>query len=54
MGYTVFYFCIFKDVTAVCLLEGFQNQGNMMLADRILKSFGKELAEKHFKVTYSD
>ena len=38
------------DVTAVCLLEGFQNQQCMILADRILKAIGKELAEKHFKV----
>lgn len=44
--------CYFSslDVTAVCLLEGFQNQQCMILADRILKAIGKELAEKHFKV----
>lgn len=38
-----------EDVTAVCLLEGFQNQQCMLLADRILKSIGKELAAKHFE-----
>eukprot|EP00111_Clytia_hemisphaerica_P011292 TCONS_00033062-protein len=38
-----------EDITAVCLLEGFSNQNNMILADRILKTFGKELAEAHFK-----
>lgn len=38
-----------EDVTAVCLLEGFQNQQCMILADRILKAIGKELAENHFK-----
>jgi len=39
-----------EDVTAVCLLEGFQNQQCMILADRILKSFGKQLAEEYIKI----
>jgi len=38
-----------EDVTAVCLLEGFQNQQCMILADRILKAIGKELAAEHFQ-----
>lgn len=38
-----------EDVTAVCLLEGFQNQQCMILADRILKSIGRELAAEYFK-----
>jgi len=37
-----------EDVTAVCLIEGLQNQQSMLLADRILKAIGKEKAEKHF------
>ena len=40
-----------SDVTAVCLLEGFQNQEFMIMADRILKEVGKELAAKYIKVT---
>ncbi|XP_065055601.1 mitochondrial import receptor subunit TOM70-like [Rhopilema esculentum] len=38
-----------EDVTAVCLLEGFQNQEFMIMADRILKEVGKELAAKYIK-----
>jgi len=38
-----------EDVTAVCLLDGFQNQQCMILADRILKSIGKELAFEHYQ-----
>lgn len=38
-----------EDVTAVCLLDGFQNQQCMILADRILKAIGKELAAEHFQ-----
>ncbi|XP_057302474.1 mitochondrial import receptor subunit TOM70-like [Hydractinia symbiolongicarpus] len=38
-----------EDVTAVCLLEGFQNQPSMILADRILKAIGKELGAEYFK-----
>lgn len=37
-----------EDITAVCLLEGFSNQNNMLLADRVMKTFGKELAEKYY------
>lgn len=39
-----------EDVTAVCLLDGFQNQQCMILADRILKTIGKDLAAEHFQV----
>jgi len=38
-----------EDITAVCLLDGFQNQNSLVLADRILKAIGKEKAEKYFK-----
>lgn len=38
------------DLTAVCLLEGFNNPDWMVHADRVLKSIGKEKASKHFKV----
>ncbi|GCB67241.1 hypothetical protein scyTo_0012119 [Scyliorhinus torazame] len=37
------------DVTAVCILEGFQNQQSMLLADRVLKLLGKEKAKEKYK-----
>ena len=40
----------FLDVTSVCLIEGFQNQNFMMMADRILKEVGKDLAAERIKV----
>ena len=30
-----------RDVTAVCILEGFQNQATLMMADRVLKELGR-------------
>ncbi|KAK3744769.1 hypothetical protein QZH41_013302 [Actinostola sp. cb2023] len=38
-----------NDLTAVCLLEGFNNPDWMIHADRVLKSIGKEKAHEHFK-----
>ncbi|XP_006637995.1 mitochondrial import receptor subunit TOM70 [Lepisosteus oculatus] len=38
-----------EDVTAVCILEAFQNQQSMLLADRVLKMLGKEKAKEKFK-----
>ncbi|XP_048396559.1 mitochondrial import receptor subunit TOM70 [Stegostoma tigrinum] len=38
-----------EDVTAVCILEGFQNQQSMLLADRVLKQLGKEKAKEKYK-----
>lgn len=43
-----FYF--FEDVTAVCILEVFQNQQSMLLADKVLKQLGKEKAKEKYKV----
>lgn len=43
------YFC-WVDVTAVCILEGFQNQQSMLLADKVLKQLGKEKAKDKYKV----
>ena len=31
-----------EDVTTTCLLEGFQNQSTLGIADRVLKNLGKE------------
>ncbi|XP_069496091.1 mitochondrial import receptor subunit TOM70 [Ambystoma mexicanum] len=38
-----------EDVTAVCILEGFQNQQSMLLADKVLKLLGKEKAKDKYK-----
>ena len=38
------------DVTAVCILEGFQNQSTLQMADRVLKALGKEKAKEELKV----
>lgn len=38
------------DVTAVCILEAFQNQQSMLLADKVLKQLGKEKAKDKYKV----
>lgn len=38
-----------EDVTAVCLVERFQNQEFLVMADRIIKEIGKELAEEYIK-----
>lgn len=40
----------FLDVTAVCILEAFQNQQSMLLADKVLKQLGKEKAKEKYKV----
>uniref|UniRef100_H3A9T0 Translocase of outer mitochondrial membrane 70 n=1 Tax=Latimeria chalumnae TaxID=7897 RepID=H3A9T0_LATCH len=37
------------DVTAVCILESFQNQQSMVVADRVLKLLGKEKAKEKYK-----
>ncbi|XP_037072645.1 mitochondrial import receptor subunit TOM70-like [Pollicipes pollicipes] len=38
-----------RDVTAVCILEGFQNQQSLMMADRVLKELGKQHAQQALK-----
>ncbi|KAM9503197.1 mitochondrial import receptor subunit TOM70-like [Salvelinus alpinus] len=38
-----------EDVTAVCILESFQNQQSMLLADKVLKLLGKEKAKDKYK-----
>ncbi|XP_025932547.1 mitochondrial import receptor subunit TOM70 [Apteryx rowi] len=40
---------ILKYVTAVCILEAFQNQQSMLLADKVLKLLGKEKAKEKYK-----
>lgn len=46
----ILIFPSFLDVTAVCILEGFQNQQSMLLADKVLKLLGKEKAKEKYKV----
>lgn len=43
----------FEDVTAVCILEGFQNPQSLVTADRVLKSLGQTKAKEEFKVRLS-
>ncbi|KAG1940909.1 mitochondrial import receptor subunit TOM70 [Pimephales promelas] len=38
-----------EDVTAVCILEVFQNQQSMLLADKVLKQLGREKAKEKYK-----
>eukprot|EP00794_Sanderia_malayensis_P011323 gene11323-12509_t len=38
-----------EDVTAVCLLEGFQNQEFLLLAEKVIKEIGKEKAAEYIK-----
>ncbi len=45
-----FIIFLFEDVTAVCILEVFQNQQSMLLADKVLKQLGKEKAKEKYKV----
>lgn len=43
---------VLPDVTAVCILETFQNQHSMLLADKVLKQLGKEKAKEKYKVWF--
>lgn len=38
-----------EDITAVCILEGFQNQNSLMVTDRVLKKLGKATAKEVVK-----
>ncbi|KAL3886826.1 hypothetical protein ACJMK2_026791 [Sinanodonta woodiana] len=38
-----------EDVTAVCILEGFQNHMTLQMADRVLKDLGKRKAQEAFQ-----
>ena len=54
ISYLTLVFPLFLDVTAVCILEGFQNQQSMLLADKVLKLLGKEKAKEKYKVNWSE
>ena len=41
-----------SDVTAVCILEGFQNGVTLQSADRVLKELGKSKAKEALQVLY--
>ena len=45
-----FLYCLFVDLTAVCMIEGFNNPNWMVQADRVLKEIGKEKAQEYYKV----
>ncbi|XP_077483448.1 mitochondrial import receptor subunit TOM70-like [Amblyomma americanum] len=38
-----------EDITAVCILEGFQNQNSLLITDRVLKKIGKASAKEYIK-----
>ncbi|KAL9964039.1 hypothetical protein ACROYT_G027613 [Oculina patagonica] len=38
-----------QDLTAVCMIEGFNNPNWMLQADRVLKEIGKEKAQEYYK-----
>ncbi|XP_043277682.1 mitochondrial import receptor subunit TOM70 [Venturia canescens] len=40
---------VLEDVTAACLLEQFQNQSTLQMADRVLKKLGKQHAQEHME-----
>ena len=44
----IFFFIV--DVTAVCILESFENQQSLLMADRVLKELGKTKAKDAYKV----
>lgn len=52
-NFILLFFPSSLDVTAVCILEGFQNQQSMLLADKVLKLLGKEKAKEKYKVNLS-
>lgn len=52
-NFILLFFSSSLDVTAVCILEGFQNQQSMLLADKVLKLLGKEKAKEKYKVNLS-
>lgn len=45
------YFSFCSDVTAVCILESFENQQSLLMADRVLKELGKTKAKEAYKVS---
>lgn len=38
-----------EDMTAVCIMEQFQNTASMMFADKVLKEMGKEMASERYR-----
>lgn len=38
-----------EDITAVCILDGFQSQPSLMMADRVLKQLGRDRASEAMK-----
>lgn len=44
---------ILPDVTAVCILESFQNPQTLVMAERVLKDLGKNKAKQAYQVNMS-
>ncbi|XP_015765073.1 PREDICTED: mitochondrial import receptor subunit TOM70-like [Acropora digitifera] len=47
--FSQFLYRLFVDLTAVCMIEGFNNPNWMVQADRVLKEIGKEKAQEYYK-----
>ena len=43
--------CNISDVTALCILEQFQNPKSLMTADRVLKQLGQSKAKETYAVS---
>ena len=41
-----------EDTTAVCILESFENQQSLLMADRVLKVLGRTKAKENYKVSF--
>ena len=48
--FSQFLYRLFVDLTAVCMIEGFNNPNWLVQADRVLKEIGKEKAQEYYKV----
>ena len=40
----------FEDLTALCILENFQNEKNIIFADKLVKTLGERMCKEKFKV----
>ena len=47
------YQMAFEDLTALCILENFSNEKNIMFADKLVKTLGERMCKEKFKVCLS-
>lgn len=41
----------FEDVTALCILENFANEKNIVFADKLVKTLGEKMCKEKLKVS---